>query len=767
MNDFDLTVEPWVPVVMSSTERRRLSLRDVLVHESAHILRRDPLVGLLQRLVELLYWPHPLVHRLNRRLSRAREEACDNHVLVERDPCDYARTLLLLAECGHAQGRPLGALALLHAPWKLEDRVAGLLDPRRTIVTRMNRGSLAVAALLLLATSLTLAGVRFERPSQAAQAKPPAANSKEPATASGPSRSEIADLIRAIGRDPVSQPLVDRIVAWYHPRFLWSRNFARMKQVATDPRAVRRLDALAKEVQGKPLDTVTLLRAVMSYSVVHDDTLTKRFLLRCIAEESGPPLTIRGTVVDEETKEPIPFPRVFADETIASPDKDGRFELTIRRKPGSKGITLWVEADGHASGEMLVRSKDRLRIALRKDVPFFGKVVDQDGKPVAGAEVRASVSRALTLLGDRKLEDLHAADGGRFQVRTDPEGRFSFQGIPDCDSLAARSRTMEAYFLENVAFEHQFIDPRWPFQIIARQVQGKTLIDVKLRRTKGKGNAEAFSTTVHAARAELRFDLVKKLMRVRLQDMDVRGKDRSGDNETRVTASSLDMDILYPEELWPRPRMQPISLLVSHPGFQAARAQASAPTGTGAAPLIRLQPGLAVSGQVVDTQGKPVGDALVEVRETETGMFPASAYTDRVSGRFSTPAILKPGEYAVVVQSEQLAASWRMIVVDKALPAQEFVLEPGSFITGKVVTASGKPVAGAAVGWVQPAPTDHVPRSLFELQAMTATDASGKFRLGPLPDGEFQITAMAPSSRRHADIIARTNTARIIKLPSE
>jgi beta-lactamase regulating signal transducer with metallopeptidase domain len=59
---------------------------DVLVHECAHVIRRDPLVGLLQRLAELFFWPHPLVYFMNRRLSQAREEVCDNHVLRAGDP---------------------------------------------------------------------------------------------------------------------------------------------------------------------------------------------------------------------------------------------------------------------------------------------------------------------------------------------------------------------------------------------------------------------------------------------------------------------------------------------------------------------------------------------------------------------------------------------------------------------------------------------------------------------------------------------------------
>ncbi len=137
------------------------ALRDILIHECAHIVRRDPMVGLIQRVVELLYWPHPMVHLLNRRLSRTREEACDDIVLLAGDAVGYARSLLAMAERFESVRRPREALALMSPRWKLEERVAGLLDPRRTPMIRADRRGLFAVALTLVMTTVAGAGVRW------------------------------------------------------------------------------------------------------------------------------------------------------------------------------------------------------------------------------------------------------------------------------------------------------------------------------------------------------------------------------------------------------------------------------------------------------------------------------------------------------------------------------------------------------------------------------------------------------------------------------
>jgi beta-lactamase regulating signal transducer with metallopeptidase domain len=144
-------VRPLVILPMSlpatlSAER----LRDVLIHECAHAIRRDHVVGLMRRLAQMLFWPHPLVHRLNRELTQACEELCDNHVLRAGDRVAYARTLLEVTERFGWTRPAVGVLGLLQRRQSLEDRVHGILDPRRTLVTGLGRMPAAAIACVLL-----------------------------------------------------------------------------------------------------------------------------------------------------------------------------------------------------------------------------------------------------------------------------------------------------------------------------------------------------------------------------------------------------------------------------------------------------------------------------------------------------------------------------------------------------------------------------------------------------------------------------------------
>ena len=105
----DVAIEPSVarvfrPVVLlPSALLGRLSqeqLGAVLAHEQEHIARRDNLTEHLHRLVQTLFWFHPLVWWIGRQMIEERENACDEAVLDHgHDAQQYAEGIL--AVCRH------------------------------------------------------------------------------------------------------------------------------------------------------------------------------------------------------------------------------------------------------------------------------------------------------------------------------------------------------------------------------------------------------------------------------------------------------------------------------------------------------------------------------------------------------------------------------------------------------------------------------------------------------------------------------------------
>ncbi len=83
--------------VVTSLPEAQLEL--ILAHELAHIRRHDYLVNLLQTLIETLYFYHPAVWWLSRRIRHERENCCDDIALsLSANRADYGRALLAIEE---------------------------------------------------------------------------------------------------------------------------------------------------------------------------------------------------------------------------------------------------------------------------------------------------------------------------------------------------------------------------------------------------------------------------------------------------------------------------------------------------------------------------------------------------------------------------------------------------------------------------------------------------------------------------------------------
>jgi beta-lactamase regulating signal transducer with metallopeptidase domain len=138
-----------------------IELRDVLMHELAHLERGHQWTVLLQELAAAMYWPIVSVHGINRELRRTCEEVCDNVVLASRDAISYGETLLHVAELS-IDARPIrAAVAIVGGQGELERRIAGLIDPKRNTTTKTGRKASFLILFLFVAVGVLLSATRF------------------------------------------------------------------------------------------------------------------------------------------------------------------------------------------------------------------------------------------------------------------------------------------------------------------------------------------------------------------------------------------------------------------------------------------------------------------------------------------------------------------------------------------------------------------------------------------------------------------------------
>ncbi len=229
----------------------------VLAHELAHIVRRDQVVGLVQRLVTIGLWPVVLVHLLNRELDRSREEVCDNYALQGRSPTSYAATLLWLSETIAARRASLPLTAAMASYLPLRRRVQKLLDPRRSPSMRAPRAAVTLSLLILASAGMTLAAAgRDASPpaSRAAGASQPAFTqpaTTQPATTRALGRSASFDVlcVNEAG-EPLANVHVYVMHFVFHSRNLWDHTPSVIGPIQTDAKGLARLTDLAQPMLG-------------------------------------------------------------------------------------------------------------------------------------------------------------------------------------------------------------------------------------------------------------------------------------------------------------------------------------------------------------------------------------------------------------------------------------------------------------------------------------------------------------------------------------
>jgi len=136
-----------------SDEQSRL----VVLHELAHVRRRDDWWALAERVVLALAWVNPVVHWVCRQLSLSREMACDEWVVRQTAaPVAYARCLTEVAGLRTPARRLRLAAGVNGRPGTLRRRVVGVLDLTRP---RSARALAIVAWVVPVAVCVAAAGL--------------------------------------------------------------------------------------------------------------------------------------------------------------------------------------------------------------------------------------------------------------------------------------------------------------------------------------------------------------------------------------------------------------------------------------------------------------------------------------------------------------------------------------------------------------------------------------------------------------------------------
>lgn len=375
----------WKPVILLP-EQKTLSepvLRDIFLHELAHLVRRDCLFHLLARIATAILFFQPLVWRLSRRFELIADDVCDDYVIhYGSGRKSYANTLVDFAE-----QLPLPALtteaglAMVSLRSSLSRRIMRIMDSSRSLTLRMPTRWVVLIALLGITATASAALIVNAR------------------TESDPEHTTT-----------VSQP--DKELP-----------------SALSPKAIPQTSSVNTAVK-TPTETDTKKNTSAT------TTADFRFQGRVVSPDGQP---VKQATINYSHWD-MPDKRI-----LATTNLQGQFEFTIPASDPiynilHKGATFIAQADGY--GPAMKSASDcektgRLRKALlerysnsrvpaamleqlRKrilngtstfqfvadDIPLTGRVVNIDGLPVEGAKLKVA---SLMDGGDAGLEDWEKA----------------------------------------------------------------------------------------------------------------------------------------------------------------------------------------------------------------------------------------------------------------------------------------------------------------------------------------------------------------------
>ena len=150
----------WHPCILLHENVANDRLEFILLHELAHLQRKDWLVNLLVHAIGIPFFFHPLFYLVRKRLTDVQEQICDGWVIqMTGKRADYAQCLVdMLDQSVHPTKL---ALALGHQRSQLRNRVKTILNDGLPLNLHLSRrvGVLIGGLALLLAPLLSMAQI--------------------------------------------------------------------------------------------------------------------------------------------------------------------------------------------------------------------------------------------------------------------------------------------------------------------------------------------------------------------------------------------------------------------------------------------------------------------------------------------------------------------------------------------------------------------------------------------------------------------------------
>ncbi len=308
----------------------------VLKHELEHIARRDYLTTLIAEINICLFWFHPISWLLSRTLSRLAEQCCDDAVLwalPERSA--YARFLLeIAATVTSRQAKASRLLVAMARKSQVANRINQILDSHRALAQRPGGREFAIvfAAVSSCVLAVGIARAHTEPELHDSTAIPSASGNQEVDNARA--KSEIANKQDNSAADqlPVEEIIKAKIV----------------------------------DENGNPIDGAEVFVTSPQSNINPSDM----------------PVFARATSDDEGDVE---IPLVKLDAWRSPP---GRLFNFSGLEDMSRDIVI-LAPEYIPSRPFLSRLKQEKRVVMKQaEIPIVGRIVDQQGDPVAGVRVR-------------------------------------------------------------------------------------------------------------------------------------------------------------------------------------------------------------------------------------------------------------------------------------------------------------------------------------------------------------------------------------------